>query len=257
MDYNVVHEYTGKEAGRKQSGCPQGGKMNIHGFNKSTLLDYPGHLAATIFVGGCNLRCPFCHNASLVLRPYTQPVIPLEEVLSYLEKRRGILEGVCITGGEPTLYANLPAFAAIIKDLGYKVKLDTNGTNPAMIKDLAEKKLIDYVAMDIKNSREKYAVTAGNKDISLNDIDESISLLLSGIVEYEFRTTVTKELHTENDMHSIGQWINGARAYYLQAYADSGDIISPGFSAPSKEVLESYKALLSDYAEHVEIRGVY
>src|SRR5690554_6647106 len=120
--------------------------MNIHGFNKSTLLDYPRHLAATIFVGGCNMRCPFCHNASLVLRPYTQPIIPLEDILSYLEKRKNILEGVCITGGEPTLYDNLPDTIFKIKEIGLKVKLDTNGTNPVMIKDLTDKKLIDYVA---------------------------------------------------------------------------------------------------------------
>ena len=230
--------------------------MNIHGFLKSTRLDYPRHLAATIFLGGCNMRCLFCHNASLVLRPDSQPVIPTEEVLSYLTKRRGVLEGVCITGGEPTLYKELPLFIKQIKDIGLKVKLDTNGTNPAMMKELIDNGLIDYVAMDIKNSREKYIQTAGNKDISLDKINESISLLLSNIIDYEFRTTVVKELHTKNDMESIGSWIKGAKAYYLQAYVDSEDVILPGFSSPSKEVLTQYKELLSAYVDHVDIRGV-
>ena len=230
--------------------------MNIYGFIKSTLLDYPRHLAATIFVGGCNMRCPFCHNASLVLRSNTQPIIPTDEVLTYLAKRRGILEGVCITGGEPSLNPDLPLFIKQIKELGLKVKLDTNGTNPAMMKELVENRLIDYVAMDIKNSKEKYKYTAGNKDISLDKINESVSLLLSNIIDYEFRSTIVNELHTVSDIEAIGSWIKGAKAYYLQAYADSGDVILPGFSSPSKEVLMQYKELLSAYVEHVDIRGI-
>ncbi|TAH72789.1 MAG: anaerobic ribonucleoside-triphosphate reductase activating protein [Anaerolineaceae bacterium] len=230
--------------------------MNIHGFNKSTLLDYPKHLAATIFVGSCNMRCPFCHNASLVLRPSTQPLISTEYVLAYLNKRKNILEGVCISGGEPTLYKDLPFFINQIKEIGLKVKLDTNGLNPDMMKELADNKLIDYVAMDIKNSKDKYKTTAGNKDISMDKINESVSLLLSDIVEYEFRSTIVNELHTKDDMISIGDWIKGAKAYYLQAYSDSGDVISPGFTAPSKETLKEYKDLLSTYVEHVDIRGI-
>lgn len=230
--------------------------MNIHGLNKSTLLDYPRHLAATIFVGGCNMRCPFCHNASLVLRPHTQPIISTDEVMAYLVKRKNLLDGVCITGGEPTLYPELPLFINKIKDLGLKVKLDTNGTNPTMMRYLTDNKLIDYVAMDIKNSREKYKHTAGNKDISMDKINESVSLLLSDIVEYEFRTTIVSELHTEIDIEAIGSWIKGANAYYLQAYEDSGDVISPGFTGPSKETLMQYKKLLSIYVEHVDMRGL-
>lgn len=230
--------------------------MHIHGFNKSTLLDYPKHLAATIFLGNCNMRCPFCHNASLVLRPQSQPNIPKDEVLGYLKKRKNILEGVCITGGEPTLHIELPTFISQIKELGFKVKLDTNGTNPRMMKELIDKKLIDYVAMDIKNSKDKYVYTTGNKDTSIDKIEESISLLLSKIVDYEFRTTIVRELHTELDMQSIGGWINGAKAYYLQAYSDSGDVISPGFTSPSKETLMVYKSILSPYVELVDIRGI-
>jgi pyruvate formate lyase activating enzyme len=230
--------------------------MYFHGFNKFTLLDYPKHLAATIFVGGCNMRCPFCHNGSLVLRPQSQPIIHADDILSYLNKRKSILEGVCITGGEPTLYTDLPSFISQIKEIGLKVKLDTNGTNPTMMGTLIDSKLIDYVAMDIKNSKEKYISTAGNKDISMDKIEESVSLLLSEGIDYEFRTTLVNELHQEQDMNSIGDWIRGARAYYLQSYMDSGDVISPGFTPPSKETLILYRDILSPYVKFVDIRGV-
>lgn len=230
--------------------------MHIHGFNKSTLLDYPKHLAATVFIGGCNMRCPFCHNASLVLRPHSQPIISQEEILAYLNKRKNILEGVCITGGEPTLYSDLPLFINKIKDLGLKVKLDTNGTHPNMIKELVNNKLIDYVAMDIKNSKEKYKSTIGDKEISIEKIEESVSFLLTGVIDYEFRTTIANELHTEYDMVSIGHWIEGAKAYYLQSYKDSGDVISPHFTSPSKEILQKYVGLLSSYVEYISLRGI-
>jgi len=230
--------------------------MHFHGFYKSTLLDYPKHLAATVFVGGCNMRCPFCHNASLVLRPQTQPEFSEEEILAYLRKRKNILEGVCITGGEPTIYSDLPLFAARIKEIGLKVKLDTNGTNPAMIRHLADNNLVDYIAMDIKNSLEKYALTAGNKFISPDDIKESVSIILSGKTDYEFRTTVVSELHTADDMESIGNWVRGARAYYLQPYKDSGDVISSGFSSPGKETLIRYRDILASYVEFADIRGM-
>jgi pyruvate formate lyase activating enzyme len=192
----------------------------------------------------------------LVERPDTQPIIATDEVLTYLAKRKNIIEGVCITGGEPTLYPELPQFITKIKALGLKVKLDTNGTNPVMMKELADNRLIDYVAMDIKNSKDKYIQTAGNKDISPDKVNESVSLLLSDIVDYEFRTTVVNELHTKDDMEAIGGWIKGAKAYYLQAYKDSGDVIVPGFTSPSKETLLQYKELLSAYVEHADIRGV-
>lgn len=230
--------------------------MQINGFNKSTLLDYPKHLAATVFLGGCNMRCPFCHNASLVLCPGSQPEISEEEVLSYLKKRRNILEGVCITGGEPTLYNDLPNFISEIKSLDFKVKLDTNGTNPTMIKYLSENHLIDFIAMDIKNSRENYKETSGIAALDIKTVEESVSYLLTHPVDYEFRTTVTKELHTEHDILSIANWIKGAQAYYLQAYKDSGDIISPGFTPPSKELLLYYKEILSPYINTVILRGI-
>jgi len=230
--------------------------MQIHGFNKLTLLDYPGHLAATIFLGGCNMRCPFCHNASLVTSASSQPAIPVDEVLSTLVKRKNILEGVCITGGEPTLYPDLPDLIASVKALGFKVKLDTNGTNPSMIKALVKDGLIDYVAMDIKNSKDKYYMTCGVTNLNIELINESISFLLTAPINYEFRTTIVKEHHTEQDILSIGQWITGAKAYYLQSYKDSGDILSPGLSSHSKETLLGYVTLLTPYAKHVSLRGI-
>ncbi len=230
--------------------------MQIHGFNKSTLLDYPGHLAATIFLGGCNMRCPFCQNASLVLQPGSQPIYPEEEVLAYLNKRKNILEGVCVTGGEPTLYSELPAFIQKLKDLGFKVKLDTNGSNPSVLEYLAEHKLIDYVSMDIKNSIEHYGQTVGIAAFDPELVRESAAFLLSGKLDYEFRTTVVRELHTTEDMHSIGKWITGAKAYYLQSYQDSGDILSPGLSAPDKGTLLEYRRILTHYLNNVFLRGI-
>jgi len=230
--------------------------MQIHGFNKTTLLDYPKHLAATIFLGGCNFRCPFCHNASLVTRVATQPVISTDEVFSTLKKRKGILEGVCITGGEPTIYPELPSFIQDIKALGLKVKLDTNGSNPSMLKLLVNSNLVDYVAMDIKNSMEHYDLSIGVKNYNMDNIKESVTYLLSSSIDYEFRTTVVYEHHTMEDFISIGQWIHGARAYYLQPYKDSGDILSPGLSSPSKESLYEFTEALAPYVSSVSIRGL-
>lgn len=230
--------------------------MQIHGFNKVTLLDYPKHLAATIFIGGCNMRCPFCHNASLVVDPGLVPSISSEEVLSTLKKRIGILEGVCITGGEPTLYPELPDFIKSIKSLGFLVKLDTNGSNPDILKFLVHEKLIDYVAMDIKNSKEKYADTIGTKCFPIDKINESIQFLLSNSIDYEFRTTVVKEFHTSEDMLSIAEWIKGAKAYYLQSYKDSGDILHPGLTSHTKDTLLSFAALIRPYVDYVSLRGI-
>lgn len=231
--------------------------MRIHGFNKTTLLDYPRHLAATIFIGSCNMRCPFCHNSSLVLHPETVPTIATEDILSYLSKRKNILEGVCITGGEPTLFAEeLIQLIKNIKSLGLKVKLDTNGSNPTLLKNLVENKLIDYVAMDIKNSKENYGLSIGIKNYSTNKVNESVEYLLSFPVEYEFRTTIVKEHHTTDDILSIGQWIKGANSYFLQSYKDTGDIISPGLHSHSKESLESFIQLLVPFVNNVELRGI-
>ncbi len=232
------------------------GIMQIHGFNKTTLLDYPGHLASTIFLGGCNFRCPFCHNASLVLAPAGQPTIPEEEIFSTLKKRKGILEGVCITGGEPTIYPGLPDFIRKIKALGLLVKLDTNGSNPAVIQDLIAGQSVDYIAMDVKNSKEKYPLSIGVDAFDVSKISESISILLSSKIDYEFRTTVVKEHHTKEDILSIGRWIKGAKAYFLQAYKESDDIISPGLNSYTKAELNEFCDALLPYIHTVGIRGI-
>lgn len=230
--------------------------MKICGLNKTTLLDYPGKIAATVFFGGCNFRCPFCHNSSLVLHAATEPEISGEEVMKFLKKRQGILEGVCITGGEPTLAQELPEFLQQIKELGYDIKLDTNGSRPKVIKSLVEQRLIDKVAMDIKTCPEKYGKLTGLHYPDLESIEESADFLLKGTLDYEFRTTVVKELHTEEDFVSIGQWIKGAKAYYLQAYKDSEEVLQPGFHSYTLEELQHFQSILKKHLPLVEIRGI-
>lgn len=228
----------------------------IHGLNKTTLLDYPGHVAATIFLGGCNFRCPFCQNSPLVLHPAEEPVIPEEEVLSFLKKRQGILEGVCISGGEPTLASDLADFIKKIRELGYPVKLDTNGTRPGIVKNLAENDLVQMVAMDIKACPENYPSLTGMLHPDLDAICETVDFLMRGDLDYEFRTTVVKELHNENDFIQISQWLKGARAYYLQAYKDSEEVLQPGFSSYSLEELEHFRDILKTTIPVVGIRGI-
>lgn len=230
--------------------------MSIHGLNKLTLLDFPGKVAATIFLGGCNFRCPFCHNGDLVLNPASQPVLEVKEVLKFLKKRQGILEGVCITGGEPTLYAGLEDLICAIRELGYAFKLDTNGYRPSVLKYLVDKGLLDMVAMDIKSDRYGYAKATGITNINISYIEESVQFLLEGHVPYEFRTTVVKELHDKETFKNIGQWIGGCQAYYLQCYKDSDRVIAPGFHANTKEELEEYRQLLLHSIGNVELRGI-
>lgn len=237
--------------------------MLILGLNKTTLLDYPGCVAATIFTGGCNFRCPFCHNSGLVLMPSAGEVISEEEVLAFLKKRRNVLKGVCITGGEPTLQADLPDFISRIREIGYQVKLDTNGYKPETLKGLLEEGLLDYVAMDIKNSPDKYAASSGmdgmEHDFNLGKIRESVDLLMGGSVEYEFRTTVVRELHTLGDLVRIGEWIRGCRAYFLQKFQDQGNNICEGYHAPDEGTLREMQQILSQMPEmegRVYLRGM-
>ena len=230
--------------------------MQIHGLNKTTLLDYPEHVAATIFTGGCNFCCPFCHNGDLVLHPGLFPVIAEEEVMTFLKKRKGILSGVCITGGEPALQPDLVQFIAGIKELGLLVKLDSNGYRPEVLRELLSKGLLDYVAMDIKNSREKYAATAGKPDFDISRIEESVELLKESGISYEFRTTVVKQLHEKADFEAIGDWLSGAKAYFLQAYRDNENVIQKGFSSYTKEELEAFVPILKRTIGRVELRGV-
>lgn len=200
--------------------------MLIVGMNKTTLLDYPGCVAATVFVGGCNFRCPFCHNGGLVLDPLSQKSYSEEEILEFLKKRKKILKGICITGGEPTLHADLPEFILKIKELGYRVKLDTNGYAPNVLKELIDGKLLDYVAMDIKNCPEKYALTAGmSGSLDIDRIKQSVNILKTSSVLYEFRTTVVKEFHIKEDLLKIADWIQGCPHYYLQQYQNNENVL--------------------------------
>jgi anaerobic ribonucleoside-triphosphate reductase activating protein len=230
--------------------------MRISGLQKLTLLDFPGHTACTVFTGGCNYRCPFCHNAELVLRPEEQPEIPEAEFFALLEKRRGLLDGVAVTGGEPTLQPDLPEFLGRIRDLGYAVKLDTNGTRPDLLKRLVREGLVQYVAMDIKNSPARYAETAGAADPQLDRIRESAAFLLEGTVPYEFRTTVVRELHTPEDLAEIGRWLRGAERYFIQCFTDSGDLIEEGFHPCSREELDLLLAAVRPFIPSAELRGV-
>ncbi len=229
--------------------------MNINGFQKMTLLDFPEKVACTIFTGGCNFRCPFCHNAQLVVgqdrETYTE-----EEILSYLEKRKGLLDGVCITGGEPLLQPDIEQFIREIKEKGYLVKLDTNGSFPKKLKDLAEKQLIDYVAMDVKNCLPKYGETVGIENFDTSAVEESIKFLMTGAVDYEFRTTVVKELHTQADIEMLAEYIGGAKRYFLQNFVDSGEILGGILTSYTPETLENMRKIANRHIQNVDLRGI-
>lgn len=227
--------------------------MKIIGFQKMTLLDFPDKVACIVFTAGCNFRCPFCHNASLVTHIQDEE-IDKQEVFVYLKKRVGMIDGVVISGGEPTIHSDLPDFIREIKDLGFAVKLDTNGTNPSMLKHLIEENLCDYVAMDIKNSFDKYALTCGLDSVDVDSVKESINLLLNSNIAYEFRTTVVDPLHNEADIEQIAQYIGGASAYYLQKFVDSGDVISQGMSEVTSEKMAQMLAFANHYAKKAKIR---
>lgn len=230
--------------------------MTLGGLMKLTLLDYPGRVACTVFTSGCNFHCPFCHNASLVNIPQGGGYkLEEEEFFSFIRKRLGILDGVCITGGEPTVMPDLTEFTRKIKDIGYKVKLDTNGSNPGKLFELIEKGLVDYVAMDIKNSPSKYELTAKCNADMLKRVCESVTLLMNSEIDFEFRTTVVNELHTDSDFHEIGEWIKGAPRYYLQSFKDSGDILEGGYSAPPDSDLKRYLTIIKKYIPGAKLRG--
>lgn len=231
--------------------------MQICGFNKTTLLDYPGHLACGIFLGGCNFRCPFCQNASLVLIPSTQPDISKETILQYLKKRQGILEGICISGGEPTLAPDLLDFMKEIKNLGYLIKLDTNGYRPDVIRAALDQHLIDYVAMDIKTCLDDYPRLCGKPQMDTAVIAESATLLQSSGITHEFRTTVVNPLHTPDSFEAIGQWLAGDSPYYLQEYRNSGDVIEEdGLSSYSDDEMEAFRQIVLPYLPNTYLRGV-
>lgn len=230
--------------------------MKFYGMQKMTLLDYPGYVACTLFTGGCNFRCPFCHNALLVLDLDENYTISEEEVLAFLKKRQGLLDGVCVTGGEPLINKDIGDFLSKVKELGFKIKLDTNGTNPALLKELVSQNLVDYVAVDIKNSPEKYAETVGLKSFDMSTINETVNFLMTGSVDYEFRTTVTKQFHTEKSMEEAARFIRGAKRYFLQNFVDSGNLIGSGITGQSKEEMEKLLAVVKKYVPDSCLRGI-
>lgn len=229
--------------------------LKLFGMQKLTLLDYPGKMACTVFTGGCNFRCPFCHNGDLVFLPENTAELDMQDVLTFLEKRIGVLEGVCVSGGEPLLQEIKP-FLKAVKKLGYAIKLDTNGTQPEKLKELVEENLVDYVAMDIKNSKESYAKTAGIQSVDLNNIEESVTFLMEGHIPYEFRTTIVKEFHSLKEIKEIGVWLAGANAYYLQNFEDGDCVIQKGLHACELEELKQMQEVLVSYIPNTTIRGV-
>lgn len=229
--------------------------MKICGLQKTTLLDFPGHVAATVFLDRCNFRCPFCHNSGL-LDGEAEALFSQEEVLDFFKKRKGILEGVCITGGEPTLAADLEPFIREIRRLGYLVKLDTNGYRPEVLKNLVLSGLLDYVAMDIKAGRDNYSKAAGKEGLKIENIEESVSFLMSGRVPYEFRTTAVKGIHDLGDFSDIGRWLAGSSPYYLQNFEDSGQVLCPGFRSFSRKELEEFLDVLRPFLPDVVLRGM-
>lgn len=231
-------------------------KVRFFGLQKLTLLDYPGKMACTMFTGGCNFRCPFCQNSDLVFMPENTVEIPSEDISYFLQKRKGILEGVCISGGEPLLHEGLESYLKTIKEMGYKVKLDTNGSNPERLQQLVEANLVDYVAMDVKNAPNAYAKTTGIENINMDPIQKSVSYLMENHVPYEFRCTIVKELHSKENMHEMGKWIQNARVIYLQNFEDSDHVIQKGLHAHDENTLKEFAEILKQYVEKVEIRGI-
>lgn len=229
--------------------------MRIDGLQTLTLLDYPGKVACTVFTSGCNMRCPFCHNASLVCGE-VPPFMEKEEFFAFLKKRTGVLDGVCVTGGEPLLQEGLIPFLLEVKEKGFTTKLDTNGLLHDRLRAVVEAGAVDYVAMDIKNCKARYAETAGVPGLDLAPIEKSVQFLMEGSVDYEFRTTVVKELHNKADFDEIGRWLKGAKRYFLQSFKDSGDILSPGLSPMEKTDLLEIRDRLRAEIPGVELRGV-
>jgi len=252
--------------------------MQIHGLQKVTLIDYPELMAATVFTPGCNFRCPFCHNASLVTDINQENQIPVSKVMDYLRKRKNVLQGVCISGGEPLLQPGLEDFIKEVKEFGYLVKLDTNGSNLEKLKYLVEQSLIDYVAMDIKNTPEKYALTSGLESLVSNQhgntevlsaarkalfneellpqIMSVVDYLKTDVVPYEFRTTLIREFHKREDIENIGKWLMGAEKYYLQKFNDSGDLIEDKLRPYSDEIMRQALEIVRKYLPKAKVRGL-
>ena len=228
--------------------------MNVQGYQKLTLLDFPGRTACTVFTGGCNLRCPFCHNAGLVRTPLAGPNLT-DEVLDYLAKRKGILDGVCVTGGEPLLQPDLERFLRRVKEMGYAVKLDTNGTLPGRLAAILATNLVDYVAMDIKSSPDGYAAATG-ADVDVSAVTDSLSILRDSGIPYELRTTAVRGIHTVADFAAIGQWLGDVPAYFIQRFVDSGQLLGEGYAAFSPEEMEQLLTTVREFTPSAQLRGM-
>ena len=227
--------------------------MKICGIEKFSMVDWDGKIVCTLFASGCNFRCPFCHNSSLALS--NADPIDHEEIFNFLEKRKGLLDGVCISGGEPTLHTGLFDFARKIKAMGYPIKLDTNGTNPDTLQSLIENGLVDYVAMDVKNSPHKYPATTGVQAVNFDDLNKSVAIIKKSGIPHEFRTTIIKEFHTEDDMKYIADMLSGCDGYYLQKYVDRDDCISHGYTPVDKETAEKWLSHFKGTAKRTSLRG--
>ena len=227
--------------------------MLIQGLQKLTLLDFPGRVACTVFLGGCDFHCPFCHNSSLIAGG--EPVMDDEELLKFLKKRQGLLDGVAFTGGEPLLRRDLAPLLEKIHALGFAVKMDTNGNHPDQLKALVEAGLIDYVAMDIKNAPEKYAATIGLEKFDIAAVEESLAFLKTGVVDYELRTTAVAEYHTDEDFRAMGKWIEGTKRYFIQCYTERDSVLCPGLTSPSAEDLNRWCGIVRPYVEEAAVRG--
>ncbi len=230
--------------------------MLIKGLQKLTLLDYPGKTACTIFTGSCNFRCPFCHNSELVLAPNDVESIPIDEVYAFLKKRCSLLDGVCITGGEPTLQSDLIEFIGKLKSFGYAVKLDTNGYEPEKLKKIMDSGMINYIAMDIKSSPRNYAGASGIEGLDFSRIERSVKLISASCIEHEFRTTVVHQLHSRQDFIEIGRWLKGEERYFLQVFVDSGSVLCEGMNAASEEDMHEFLNAVREFIPNAQLRGM-
>lgn len=229
--------------------------MQIYGMEKLSLVDYDGKVCCTLFTAGCNFKCGFCHNGPLVVDTNKLQPLDINEVLSYIDSRKKLLDAVCVSGGEPTLYKDLPTFLEKIKKFGIDIKLDTNGTNPQMIKSLDKNGLVDYFAMDIKNDRKNYSKIIGVDDFDTKNVEESVDYLISKGNGYEFRTTLIKEYHDENNMIEIGKWIKGANKYRLQQFKETDGCIYKGLSAVEENTAQVFVDVLKEYVLDTALRG--
>lgn len=230
--------------------------MDVYGIEKLSLVDYDGFVAATVFTGRCNFRCPFCHNAALVTDCDGLSVTSEKEIFDYLKKRKGIIEGVCVTGGEPTLNKDLPEFCEKLKNIGLSVKVDSNGTNPVMLKTLDENGLADYFAIDVKNDRKNYAAIIGLDKFDVSNVEKTVEFLINGKTPYEFRTTLIAQFHDENNLTEIGKWINGADKYFLQKFKSGDNCLAPdGLSPVSDENAVKLLNAVKPFVKKASLRG--